>query len=382
MARYSKNIKKSFEHQIMTRESANQSNVRWAVISNRKFGLYVQGHHFPIQVSAHPFDPLQIAQQIHHKELTEANHTTFNVDYQMAGLGHLHRYKIPAKVTEFTLRIKPFKHEKTESSGLKKKVNPQDFAYEKLTHYPTEFLPPPNYVASEEVFNKPTNITLHCSDKKAKIRYTLDGDEPSKKSKLYKGETIELRKSTTLKMRSFKKKSIGSYIVKHKFHFINAERIDYVHYPDEDGNRPFILMDGKFGNPLDTKDGWQGFAKKNAQITIKLAKAGALKKLRFRFLVNQKLKAFAPTKLIMEVSEDGKVFEKVYDYVNNEPEKLTDDVFIKEFTEEIDVKSKNIKYIRLNAEQLGTCPNKHPNAGERTWLFLDEIFVSLKNENH
>ena len=103
--------------------------------------------------------------------------------------------------------------------------------------------------------------------------------------------------------------------------------------------------------------------------------------MQFRFLENQQLKAFAPTTLIMEVSEDGKTFEKVYDYVNDEPKKLTNDISIKEFTEEIDVKSKNIQYIRLKAEQLGVCPAKHPNAGERTWLFLDEIIVIQKESN-
>ncbi len=375
---YSKNIRELFENQVIPQENANRSEVRWAVISGNNFGLFVEGNNFPVHISAYQFDPVQIAEKTHRKDLAIQDYTTFNLDYQMAGLGNRIEHFVEAKPTEFTLRLKPFEFEKAEPKKGKKETDPQDFAYEKLVQFPTEFLSPPSFVASEKVFNKPMQITLQSSDNQAEIRYTLDGEEPTKKSNLYDGKPIALTETTTLKMRAFKKKSIGSYIVEHKFHFVNAEQIDYENYPDEDANAPFILMDGKFGNPLNTKDGWLGFAEKNAEITVKLAKAGALKKLRFRFLENQKLKAFAPSKLVMEVSEDGKNFEKVYDYVNDNSAKLTSDISIKEFTEEIDVKSRQIQYIRLRAEQLGKCPAKHPNAGERTWLFLDEIRVILK----
>jgi len=388
VAHYTKKITDLSENQIIPQENGNRSEVRWAVTSGNGFGLFVQGEGFPLNVSAHPYNPRQIAKAIHANELIRQNTMTLNLDYQINGLGSASEgvgyrsdHILKAQPTHFLLRIKPFKIELPNKKTGFKGTNPQEFADTRIENFPTEFLPMPYVKTNRKIFNKEMNITLHCDDPDAEIRYTLNGKEPTKKAKLFDGNPILLTETTTLRMRAFKKKAIGSYIVVKKFHFINAKQIDYKNYPDlpYDGNADFVLMDGKFGNPTDLRDGWQGFSSKNVEVTIKLVKGGTLKKMRCRFLVNQKLKAFAPTKLIMEVSEDGKTFEKVYDYANDEPQKLTEAISIKEFTEEIDVKSRNVKYIRLKAEQLGKCPSEHPKAGERTWLFLDEIIVVQEN---
>ena len=36
------------------------------------------------------------------------------------------------------------------------------------------------------------------------------------------------------------------------------------------------------------------------------------------------------------------------------------------------------RYLRLVATNVGRCPDWHPGAGEKAWIFADEIEIDLK----
>ena len=40
-----------------------------------------------------------------------------------------------------------------------------------------------------------------------------------------------------------------------------------------------------------------------------------------------------------------------------------------------DLRNTNIRYVKIKAQNIGVCPNGHPSAGGKAWLFVDEIII-------
>lgn len=74
-------------------------------------------------------------------------------------------------------------------------------------------------------------VSLSTSTEGAEIRYTLDGSNPDKSSKLF-AEQIMLKKSSVVKAKSFKDGLIASPIVKRSFYLIEEDRngLEYKYY--------------------------------------------------------------------------------------------------------------------------------------------------------
>jgi len=71
------------------------------------------------------------------------------------------------------------------------------------------------------------------------------------------------------------------------------------------------------------------------------------------------------------VSPDGKDF-RVLATINND---FSDDeygLFLKEFSTNTQTRA---RYVRVRAKNYGKCPDWHPGAGGKTWIFVDEIVV-------
>ena len=49
------------------------------------------------------------------------------------------------------------------------------------------------------------------------------------------------------------------------------------------------------------------------------------------------------------------------------------DVNVKMFTTKVD--SVKARYIRVIAKNIGQCPSWHPGAGQKAWIFADEIII-------
>jgi hypothetical protein len=81
---------------------------------------------------------------------------------------------------------------------------------------------------------------------------------------------------------------------------------------------------------------------------------------------------FLPKKVIVEVSNASK--SRVCSIsITHDIELSTPESLIKEFTSDLDMT--NARYIRIQAENVGFCPDWHPGAGGKAWLFVDEIIV-------
>ncbi|MHC1774386.1 MAG: family 20 glycosylhydrolase [Lentimicrobium sp.] len=137
-------------------------------------------------------------------------------------------------------------------------------------------------------------------------------------------------------------------------------------------NGPASLTDGCRAQALALNADWLGFHGNDADVLIDLGKETEILNINVGFLFNPGNWIFLPTDVEITLSSDGINFQPAG---GMRPELLT----IKEPVA-IDYNHVRIntsaRYIRIVAKNRGICPDGHPGAGDKAWLFVDEIMVN------
>lgn len=159
---------------------------------------------------------------------------------------------------------------------------------------------------------------------------------------------------------SFKKISAGRNIT-----------LKYPYNNQYDAGGDIALIDLQRGNDNFRVGMWQGYYGVDINATVDLGETTKISRLAGSFLQDQKSWIFMPTKVEFFVSDDGKSFKSV-GVVENEIDPEDEDAV----TQELEIR-KNLKarYVRMVATTLGICPEWHVGAGEKAWLFCDEIVI-------
>ena len=89
------------------------------------------------------------------------------------------------------------------------------------------------------------------------------------------------------------------------------------------------------------------------------------------FLSDWKSWIFLPTRLEIEVSDDGRSFRPAGS-LENPPQLKEVSAFIKNMRIPVNT---DARYVRVFAKNTGNCPQGHPGAGGKAWLFADEIEI-------
>ena len=79
-----------------------------------------------------------------------------------------------------------------------------------------------------------------------------------------------------------------------------------------------------------------------------------------------------PEEVIISVSVNNSDFQAVAIMPNDLPEKSFEPL-IKEFP--VKGINKSVRYIKVEAKNIGICPDWHKGAGEKAWIFVDEITI-------
>jgi len=209
----------------------------------------------------------------------------------------------------------------------------------------------------------------------AAIFYSTDGSLPTAQSIPY-SQPIAVNESLTLKAvnivngkvmglkpaaQSFAMhKAIGSNVV-----YTNPINKGYM----ADG--PNSLADGVRGTNAAGKY-WHGINGKDMIATLDLGEEKSIQSISIGCLQNYKDWIFLPQSVSFEVSSDGVNFTSVQTVSNPVSVKETNAV-IHDF--KTDFANQKVRFIRVNAKNLGTCPNGHSGEGQPAWVFADEIIV-------
>ena len=119
-------------------------------------------------------------------------------------------------------------------------------------------------------------------------------------------------------------------------------------------------------------DKWLGFEADDLDATIDLIKPVNVNQITARFLQKLDSWIFAPTEVQIQVSLDGKKFTRIN---TKNIEKRAEGGAAYLHLQIGFVENKTIRYVRVHAKNVAVCPDWHPGAGGKAWIFVDEIIV-------
>lgn len=306
---------------------------------------------------------------------------TLNVDAFQAGLGTAtcgpdvaEPYLLKEKVYEYDVCLRPYLVGKQDPAELYRYTCPS--VADRMVPTPTVKV---TMDGSEDyrIFNQPLTVTLMCEDPSAQLYYTLDGTEPSSKSKLYK-KPFAIDKTCELSVKAIAKGKLDSYSVHRTFERHYIKNTTFVNEPEKRyaKDADIALMDGKQGVIGDYYWGnWLGFNGNDMEATIELTDPIDIIRMTIGYAHNPDSWVVWPKSVQYSFSSDGKNFTEWESAIMTEYSLPDNKVPKGRMLAYATVNAKKVKFIRLKIENQGVLPMWHPYKGEKAWLMVDEIQV-------
>jgi arylsulfatase len=132
------------------------------------------------------------------------------------------------------------------------------------------------------------------------------------------------------------------------------------------------LLDGIRGSTFHNDGSWQGFEGDDIEAVVDLGQVMPLSRITCGFLENQYAWIFFPQVVEISISRDGVAYDLVQ-YLRNKALVRNTRPGFKDYTAELP--NMRARYVRIKASNVGICPDWHPGAGGKAWLFCDEIII-------
>ena len=223
-------------------------------------------------------------------------------------------------------------------------------------------------------FKDTKTVKISSAQKGVGYFYTMDGSTPTKASKKYSAP-IKVNKSVTIKAIAINAKEETSFITtaSYKKSLQNwSIKLNSAYEQQYDGGGVNGLIDDIRGEADWRKGNWQGYQKTDVDVVIDLQKPTSVSAVNIGLLQDTRSWIVLPRQILIETSDDNKIFKQVYVGENFLP------------IEDLKAQVKNIdanftavtaRYVRVKALQYGKMPVWHEGASGDTHIFVDEIVV-------
>ncbi len=131
------------------------------------------------------------------------------------------------------------------------------------------------------------------------------------------------------------------------------------------------LEDSNRGDLDHTSRDWLGFEENDFDAVVDMGEIRSITRIEVGFMQNQKSWIFLPSKITFLISDDGKKWREFYS--RSQVNKKSGKTIIKNFT--LEQKAMRGRYVRVIAKNIKKCPHWHMGAGDKAWLFVDEIVI-------
>ena len=381
MGLYEVNALELFEQHVVPQDNGNRSDTRWMTLKSDKSDveLFVTMRE-PFNFSIYNYDDDNLTSARRINQLEPKDFLTVNIDYKVAPIGTAtcgpgvdEKYVLKNQVYEYSVLFRAFD---------RKKENPFVLSRYQVPDATALMIPMPEIkamMAGKEdfrMFNRPLTISMTCADPDAEIHYTTDGSEPTMKSSVYKTSFVIL-KTCTIKAKAFKKGKTASFTTVRQFNRLNIKNTTFVNPPSEQygKNADIALMDGKVGLPKDYYNDWLGFLGDDMDAIIELAVPTDISKVKIGFCHEPQDWVLLPQGVLVSFSKDGKEFTEWKSAEFPLFDRLAPMPALGRIEAQAIINVKQIKFIRIKAESLGTLPQWHPFSGEKAWIMEDEVKI-------
>jgi len=235
-------------------------------------------------------------------------------------------------------------------------------------------IPVPYIKSGATIFKDRTEVALGCADPEAKIRYMFADITGKVQWRDYTGPFKVDRSQRMFVTAERGNEKSNTVMVEFRRIRSNMKVLGYKnpYSPQYTAGGDDGLVDGVRGGTDFRTGGWQGFEGVNLDMVIDLGKQQKVNRVRANFLQDENSWIFFPTKLQVEISEDGKTFvpagEALCDISPS-----AQGILQKELS--VEMSGKKARYVRVVGASLGQCPATHKGAGHACWVFADEVGV-------
>lgn len=237
-------------------------------------------------------------------------------------------------------------------------------------------LRPPKVLFSRNIFDDTVQVLLDFPFKTVDLFYTLDQASPTTQSSRYRGEPLVFDQSTTLRVIAAKDGWQNSPVVQASFikrrwtpKTVRLAAPPSPKYPGQ-GSNP--LADGRIGeSPADgTFLGYQG---EHLTAVLDFGEPVDFHRLSVHYAESNGSWIFAPHGLQVWTSADGKNWKPCISARYPEPAGPQENKA--GIVSEPAPQAVRTRYLKVKVENLLKNPKWHPSAGEKCWVFVDEILV-------
>ncbi len=237
-----------------------------------------------------------------------------------------------------------------------------------------KIMPVPYTTLKSRSFKDETSVDLESLEPDAAIYYTTDTLLPKSDWKKYT-EPFSVDKSITIRYFA-KDQTLGesktTEINLIKFKNDRTIKLLTAYSPQYAADGDNTLIDGVHGGRNFRLGDWQGYQGVNVEAVVDFGRQHPINTLSIGFLQDIGSWIFFPSKVEFFVSDNGKTFIPV-GTVKQAVATDYSDPAIKNFS--INVYPKTVRYVKVVATNIGTCPEWHSGAGHPAWLFTDEITI-------
>lgn len=234
--------------------------------------------------------------------------------------------------------------------------------------------PTPIINAAGKTFRDRLEISLTSIAWGQEIRYTTDGTEPNRTSRVF-NQPFFIDGTTQIKAFATSTTGEVSLVATATFHKIPRKwslRLFSKYSVQYTGGGDFALIDGIRGGTNFTDGAWQGFQGHDLEAIVDLGAAKKISKLGAGFLQDIGSWIWMPRRIDFELSNDGKNFAPALSLMNDVSETQYGAI-VRDFSGSI--AQREARYVRITARTFGKLPAWHLGAGGDAWIFVDEIII-------
>ncbi len=222
-------------------------------------------------------------------------------------------------------------------------------------------------------FRDRTSVTLRASDPRDEIHYTLDGSEPGSASERY-ASPLTLTDTDTVRFRALRG-SVWSPPVEATFRKIDPKlklTLRNPIHPQYRAGGEDALIDGIRGGDDFRLGTWQGYSGVDLDAELDLGELREVHRVATGFLHDQESWIFFPLEVTYSVSEDGQTWTDA-GTARSDLDPRHEGAVVREFA--VELPRMKVRYVRVHAKSPIVCPAWHRGAGNKAFLFADEIVV-------